>query len=186
MRPLEIIHIIRDRWQDLDDRTRLWSGYALIILLAAAVGWSVLSARVQLLEKKRTARETVLQELLPLKTAYQAVRQSSDQLRGRMATLRPEDSPAKIVEDSGIKGKSIKIIPLKGEERSGFIEDAADIRIEGLTLNEAINLIYRLEKGSRPLLIKKSSLRTRFDDPSRCDLGLVLALLRPATGQVKP
>ena len=110
---------------------------------------------------------------------------SSDQLNGRIASLRPDDSPAKIIEDTGIKGKSVKIVPIKGEERSGFIEDAADIRIEGLTLNEAVNLLYRLEKGSRPLVIKKYNLRVRFDDPSRCDLSLIQALLKPAPGQAK-
>lgn len=182
MRPLEII---RDSWQDLDGRTRLWIGYALIALLAAAVAWSALSAKVQVLEKKRAARETVLKDMLPLKVAYLSSRQTSDQLSSRMASLRPDDSPAKIIEDTGIKGKSVKIVPLKGEERSGFIEDAADIRIEGLTLNEAANLLYRLEKGSRPLVIKKSNLRVRFDDPSRCDMSLVLALLRPAPVQPK-
>jgi general secretion pathway protein M len=182
MRPLEII---RERWQGLDGRTRLWIGYTLIVLLAAAVGWSALSAKVQALEKKRAARETVLKELLPLKAAYLSARQSSDQLKGRIASLRPDDSPAKIIEDTGIKGKSVKIVPLKGEERSGFTEDAADIRIESLTLNEAVNLLYRLEKGSRPLVIKKYNLRVRFDDPSRCDLTLILALLRPAPGQAK-
>lgn len=182
MRPMEII---RDRWQDLDGRTRLWGGYALIVLLAAAVGWSALSSRVQTLEKKRTAREAVLKELLPLKASYLSARQATDQLNGRIASLRPDDSPAKIIEDVGIKGKSVKIVPLKGEERSGFIEDAADIRIDGLTLNEAVNLLYRLENGSRPLVIKKYNLRVRFDDPSRCDLTLILALLRQAPVQAK-
>lgn len=183
MRPLEII---RDIWQGLGDRTRLWCGYALIALLAAAVGWSALSAKVQALEKKRAARETVLKELLPLKMAYLSARQSSDQLRGRIASLRPDDSPAKIIEDTGIKGKSVKIVPLKGEERGGFTEDVADIRIDALTLNEAVNLLYRLEKGGLPLVIKKCNLRVRFDDPSRCDLTLILALLKPAPGQAKP
>lgn len=183
---MRLLEIIRDIWQGLDSRTRLWSGYAVIVLLAAAVGWSMLSAHVAALEKKRTARETVLRELLPLKVAYLSARQSSDQLRGRMATLRPDDSPAKIIEETGIKGKSVKIGALKGEDRSGFTEDAADIRIEALTLNDAINLLYRLEKGGRPLIIKKSNLRVRFDDPSRCDLSLVLALLKPVPGQLKP
>lgn len=178
--------MILDSWQRLDGRTRLRCGYALIVLLVAAVGWSALSARTAVLEKKRTAREKVLKELLPLKVSYLAARRSSDQLSGRLASVRPDDSPAKIIEDIGIKGKSVKIVPLKGEERSGFSEDAADVRIDGLTLNEAINLLYRLEKGSRPLVIKKYNLRTRFDDPSRCDLTLVLALLRPLPGQAKP
>ncbi|HIJ88782.1 MAG TPA: general secretion pathway protein GspM [Desulfuromonadales bacterium] len=183
---MRLLEIFRDRWQNLDSRMRLWSGYAVIILLATAVGWSMLSAKVVALEKKRTARETVLKEMLPLKTAYLSARTSSDQLHGRMASLRPDDSPAKVIEELGIKGKSVKIVPLKGEDRPGVIEDAADIRIEGITLNEAINILYRLEKGSRPLVIKKSNLRIRFDDPSRSDLTLVLALLKPAPVQAKP
>ncbi len=183
---MRLLEILRERWQNLDDRTRLWCGYALIILLAAAVGWSTLNARVQELEKKRTSREAVLKEMMPLKLAYLLARQSSDTLRGRMASLRPEDSPAKIVEETSIKGKSVKIVPLKSEERNGVTEDAADIRIEGLTLNEAINLLYRLEKGSRPVVIRKSNLRVRFDDATRSDLTLVLALLKPAPGHTKP
>lgn len=183
---MRYLEIIGERWQNIDSRTRLRIGYALIVLLAAAVGWSALNTKVQELEKRRSAREAVLKELLPLKVTYLSARQSSDQLRGRMASLRPDDSPAKIIEDTGIKGKSVKIVPLKGEVRSGFAEDAADVRVEGLTLNEAVNLLYRLEKGSRPLIIKKSNLRVRFEDPSRCDLTLVLALLRPVPGQAMP
>jgi general secretion pathway protein M len=182
MRPLELLN---DVWQGLGSKARLWCGYALIALLAAAVGWSALNDRVQALEKKRAAREAVLKDLLPLKALYQSARQSSDQLNGRAASLRPDDSPAKIIEDIGIKGKSVKIVPLKGEERSGFTEDAADIRIDGVTLNEAVNLLYRLEKGSRPLIIKKCNMRVRFDDPGRCDITLIMALLRPASGPVK-
>ena len=177
MRFLEIIQTV---WQDLDGRTRLWCGYALIALLAAAVGWSALNAKVQALEKKRAIRETVLKELLPLKLSYMSARMVSDQLKGRLASILPDDSPARIIEEIGIKGKSLKIVPLKSEERGAFTEDAADIRIESLTLNEAVNLLYRLEKGSRPLVVKKCNLRIRFDDLSRCDLAMVLALLKPA------
>ena len=182
MRPLDII---REQWQDLDSRTRLWLGYLLIVLLAVAVAWSALDSKVQTLEKKRSGREAVLKELLPLKLSYQAARQSADRLSGRMASLRPDDSLAKIIEEIGIKGKSVKIAAVKGEDRAGYIEDAADIKIDGLTINEAANLVYRLEKGGRPLVIKKSNLRVRFDDPTRCDLNLVMALLRPAPAQAK-
>lgn len=182
MKPLDLL---RDTWQGLDSNARLKCGYLLIGLLAAAIGWSALDARVEALEKKRAAREVVLKELMSLKNTYLAARQSSDQLAGRVASLRPDDSPAKIIDEIGIKGKSVKIAPLKGEDRPGFVEDAADVRIDGLTMNEAINLYYRLEKGSRPLVIKKSSLRIRFDDPSRCDVTMLMALLRPAPGQAK-
>lgn len=182
---MRLLETMSDMWRRIDSRTRVWCGYALIALLLAALGWSALAGRVASLEKKRKARETVVKELLPLKVAYRAAKLASDQMAGRMSTLRPDDTPAKIVEEIGIKGKGVKISPLKGEERSGFVEDVADVRLEGVTLNEAINLLYRLEKGSRPLLIKKCNLRIRFDDPSRCDVAMILALIKPAPGQAR-
>lgn len=182
MRFLESIQAL---WSDLDQQTRLRSAYVLIALLVAALGWSILAGKVAGLERKRNARENVLKELLPLKLAYRNAKQSSDMLTGRMAAMRPDDSPARILEEIGIKGKGVKIAPLKGEDRPGMVEDAADVRVEGLSLNEAVNLIYRLEKGSRPLVIKKCNLRVRFDDPARCDLTMILALLKPAPGQAR-
>lgn len=182
---MRLLEMMRDTWSRLDSRSRLRAGYLLIVLLAVAMAWSALAGKTAQLERKRAAREAVLKEMLPLKAAYRTAKQSADMLTGRMAGVRPDDSPAKIIEEIGIRGKGVKIAPLKGEERSGYLEDAADIRIEGLTANEAINLIYRLEKGSRPLLVKKANLRVRFDDPSRFDVILMVALLKPAPGQPK-
>ncbi len=180
---MRLFDVVRELWQGMDSRTRVQSGYVLIVLLVAALAWSALAGRVAVLEKKRTAREAVVKELLPLQLAYRTAKQSSDQLVGRFSSLRPDDTPAKIIEEIGIRGRGVKITPLKGEERNGILEDAADVRIEGLTLNEAVNLVYRLEKGSRPLVMKKCNLRIRFDDPSRCDMAIILTLLRPASGQ---
>jgi general secretion pathway protein M len=174
-----------EAWRDLDRRSRLWWGYALIVLLAVALGWSALAARTAGLERKRAAREAVLKELLPLRVAYRSAKMISDQQAGKMATLRPDDSLARIIEEIGIKGKGVKIAPLKGEERNGVVEDTADVRIEGLTANETVNLVYRLENGGRPVLLKKANLRVRFDDPSRFDLSMTVALLKPAPGQAR-
>jgi general secretion pathway protein M len=174
-----------DRWRGLDSRTRLRAGYGLIALLAISLLLSALADRTADLERRRKIREAVLKEMMSLKVTYRTAKQASDMLAGRMASVRPDDSPAKIIEEIGIKGKGLKIAPAKGEERGGIIEDAADVRIDGLTLNEAVNLVYRLEKGSRPVVVKKANLRIRFDDPSRCDLALTVALLKPAPGVAK-
>lgn len=172
-------------WRSLDNQIRLRAGYALIVLLVILVAWSALAAKVADLERKRAARENILKELLPLKVAYQAATQSASLLTGRMASLHADDSPAKIIEEIGIKGKGLKIASLKGDERNGIVEDVADIRMEGVTANEAVNLIYRLEKGGRPMVLKKANLRVRFDDPSRFDLALIVALLKPAPGTAR-
>jgi general secretion pathway protein M len=174
-----------DAWRTLDSRTRLRAGYLLIALLAIALLWSALAEKTAQLERKRTAREAVLKELLPLKLAYASAKQSADRLNGLLSGVRPDDSPARIIEEIGIRGKGVKVVPVKGEERGGILEDTADVRLEGLTANETINLLHRLEKGGRPLVLKKANLRVRFDDPARFDLILTLALLKRVPGTAK-
>lgn len=173
---------IRNAYEAMDSRTRLRWGYALIALLALAVAFSAIYDRIALLEKKRIRREADLVEMMGLRHQVRDVRSVSQRLANRLAATRPDDTPAKIVEEIGIKGKSTRITPVKGEERAGFMEDAAEVKIEGLTANEAVNLLHRLEKGPRPVIVKKALLRTRFDDPARLDLTLTVALLRQAPG----
>jgi len=176
---------LAEQWRGLDNSSRLRAGYVIIALLAVCLAWSALAAKVAEAERKRLARETVLKELLPLKVAYQSARMMNEQLSGRLAAVRPDDTPARIIEETGIRGKGVKITPLKGEERAGGVEDTADVRIEGLTGNEVVNLIYRLEKGNRPVALKKINLRVRFDDPARFDLALIIALIKPSPGPAR-
>jgi general secretion pathway protein M len=49
-----------------------------------------------------------------------------------------------------------------------------------VTANEAVNLLHRLEKGSKPVVINKALIKSRFDDPSKLDLTLTIALLKSA------
>lgn len=169
---------VRLRTMDKDVRLRL--GIALAAVLLIAIVLSAVNARIALLAKKRASREADIAEMLVLKQRYLEAAASSQRLANRLSATRADDSPAKVFEEIGIKGKNSQIKPLKGEERPGFVEDAAEIRVDALTANEAMNLIYRLEKGAKPVLVKKALIKTRFDDPSRLDLTLTVALLKPA------
>jgi general secretion pathway protein M len=172
---------LRDAYQELDSRTRLQIGIGIAALLVIALVLSSANSTVAQLTKKRQAREAGLVELMQLKGRYQAALATSQRFANRLAATKSDDSPAKIVEEIGIKGKSLRVTPLKGEQRGAYLEDAAEIRIEGLTANEAVNLLFRLEKGTRPVIIKKASIKTRFDDPSRLDLTITAALLKTTT-----
>jgi general secretion pathway protein M len=118
--------------------------------------------------------------MMRLKVRYQSASVGAQRLSNRLMATRPDDSPAKVIEEIGIKGRGSQIKPVKGDEIPGYVEDAADVKIEALSANEAVNLIYRLEKGTRPVTVKKALIRQRFDDPSRLDLSLTIALIKPA------
>lgn len=166
--------------QGLDSRTRLRLGVALAAVLVVVIALSAVNARISALEKKRIARESDLTEMLKLKARYQEANAGSQRLTNRLAATRPDDSPAKIIEEIGIKGRTSQIKPVKGEDLPGYVEDAAEVKIEGLSANEAVNLLYRLEKGARPVTVKKALIKQRFDDPAKLDLSLTIALIKPA------
>ena len=170
--------LLIERLKSLDSQTRIRLGIAISLLLLIIVLLSFANQKIASLVKKRASRETDLVQMMTLKQRYLSARAQSQRFSNRLSATRADDSPAKIIEEIGIKGKSSQINPVKGEDRGEYVEDAAEVKLEGLTANDAVNLIYRLEKGTRPVLIKKANIRTRFDDPSRLDLTLTLALLK--------
>lgn len=172
----EIVNML----QGLDSRARQRIGIAFAIVLAVVVALSAMNSRISALERRRAAREADIAEMMRLKLRHQEASVVAQRLANRLAATRADDSPAKIIEEIGIKGRSSQIKPVKGDDFPGYVEDAADLRIEGISANEAVNLIYRLEKGSRPVTVKKALIKQRFDDPSRLDLALTIALIKPA------
>jgi general secretion pathway protein M len=177
---MRYLDLLREQYGNMDRRARIRWGIGISLVLLFLILFTTANERIAALEKKRKAREADLVEMMALKHRYLSAKMTSQQFAGRLASTQADDSPAKIIEEIGIKGKLSRITPLKGEERGPFVEDAAEVKIEGLSANEAVNLLYRLEKGARPVIVKKSNLKTRFDDPSRLDLTLTIAILKAA------
>lgn len=173
--------LVREAYHRLGSRDRLRIGIGIALLLFLTIILTAANSRIALLHKKLAAREADVAEMLALKQRYLEASAVAQKLSNRLAATRADDSPAKIMDEIGIKGKGSQIKPIKGEERNGYVEDAAEVRLDGLTANEAVNLIFRLEKGAKPVVIKKALLKTRFDDPSRLDLTLTVALLKAAS-----
>lgn len=170
---------LRELYDNMEQPLRMKLAGGVIAVLVLALLYSALNDRIAKLSKRRVAREAAVAEMLLLSHRYQSASSDAERLSNRMAAVRPDDSLAKLVEETGIKGKNLQIKPTKGEERPGGVEDAAEVRIEGLSANEVVNLLHKLEKGFKPVVIKKANLKSRYDDPSRIDVTLSMALLKP-------
>jgi general secretion pathway protein M len=169
---------LKHRLGRLSERQRLQLMGGVALLLALAVLYSLAHDRVERLAKRRVAREITLTEMMSLRQSYRDAQAGSQRLTNRMAAVKADDTPAKIIEEIGIKGKNLQVRSLPPMEGA----DVAEVRIDAVTVNEAVNLLYRLEQGARPVVIRKSLLKTRFDDPSRLDLTLTIALLKQPVG----
>jgi len=177
---MRILTAAMERYEELGPTARVRFGVGIAVLLCLAIGYSYGTDQLKRLQMKRANREQAVAEMMILKQRYQEASSGAQRINNRLAATRADDSPAKLLEEIGVKGKGLQIKPVKGDDRQGVVEDAAEIKIDGVTANEAVNLLHRLEKGSRPVTLKKALVRSRFEDPAKLDLNLTIALLKPA------
>lgn len=172
------LDVLRDTVREMDPRIRLRWGIGIVLLLLLAVASTTASGAISTLSRKRVVREADLTELMLLKQRYLTLKKESERLSNRLATVKADDSPGRMVEEAGFRGKPVQIRPLKGDDRGGVQEDLAEVKIDGLSANELVNLLHRLEKGTKPTILKKLSVKSRFDDPAKLDVTLTVALVR--------
>lgn len=178
---MNLLTNLRDQYVTLDEGTRKLIMIASAVTLLVLIAFSAMTRHVAHLNVVQASREQMLKELLLLQQRYQEASAGAQRLTNRMASVTPNDSPATIVEQTGIVPKgSLQSKPLPRKERGALIEDGAELTLSGLSLNETVNLLYRLEQGSKPVTISKASLRSRFGDPTKLDLILQIELLRAA------
>lgn len=174
------LHQLKDSVQSLPEELRRNLLILVAVMLTVALAYGSVSQHVAALERKKNGREQVLTELMQLRQRYLTSSADSARLANRMAAVTPTDTPASILEQTGLipkGGLEMKPLPIKGE--GDIREDGAVLTISGIQLNETVNLLYQVEQGGKPLIIRKGVLRGRFNDPSRLDITLTTTLLRP-------
>ena len=73
--------------------------------------------------------------------------------------------------------KSVKTTGTK-ETRDGF-EEGADIFIEKVSMNEMVNIFYRIDHAPMVLTVRKATVKKSFETPDRLNISLALSLFRP-------
>jgi len=83
------------------------------------------------------------------------------------------------LQEAGIPQAALNI--KSGGARDGelFREEAFDVRIENLTYLEAVKTLQRLSAGTLPVVLRSTSLKSRYDDARYLDVTLRVGYLTP-------
>ena len=119
-REMNYLNLLVEYYREKESRDRLRWGIGIAAALILALCYSALDSRIALLTRKRAARESDVTEMLVLKQRYLEANSVSQKLANRLTAIRADDTPARIIEEIGIKGKGSQIKPLKGEERGSI------------------------------------------------------------------
>ena len=100
--------------------------------------------------------------------------------------LAPVASASEAVQEAaseaGIKKNLSALKPFAEPASKGFRKSGVEVKIEGITLNELLNLIYRMENHANLLLVKDFALKTRFGSAGLNDVTLQVVLVTKENG----
>lgn len=162
----------------LKDKRFIYGSSGLIgFIIIVALGINLLSAErreLKLLKEQRKEMLTLKEEFILLKQRVDAV-ESKKKLSSVQGIVQAVDE---VFLPLGLKDK-VKTVKLTGERetKEGF-EEEADIYIEKVSMNEMVNIFYKIRNAPMALTIKKAGIKKSFENPELLNLTLTLSFLK--------
>lgn len=135
-----------------------------------------------LVKRTAQAKKAEAARFAGLETRYASQKSLTDK---KLRKAYSQDMPiVSIIEEiskrTGVSERMKSVKPLEERETSGYIEREASVRFEGLSLNELVNLLYKIEEHGSLLLVKDFSMKSRFSDPQSIDASMTITHITKA------
>lgn len=152
------------------------AGLAAVIILII-LSFNLLSSQrkeLNLLKEQRKDMLMLKDEFLSLKQKMDAV-ESRKNLSNVQGIVQAVDE---VFSSLGLKDK-VKVVKSTGkrETKDGY-EEEADVSIEKVSMNEMVNIFYKIENAPMVLSVKKAAIKKSFENPELLNITLVLSFLK--------
>lgn len=130
-------------------------------------------------KSERSRLKARQKELSVLSSEYKALKERLDTFEHKK-NLRKTVSTTQALEDTLVslnlkaKLKSVKITGSR--EIKGTQEEVAEVILEKVTMNELVNLFYRIENGPARISVKKINIKKAFENPELLNVSMTAAL----------
>jgi len=119
-------------------------------------------------------------EMSVLSEEYKLLKENVDfaEQRSTLAQIRGVASAADMLLSSiGMKGKikSVKVISAR-ELRGSMTEESAEVQMEKVTMNELVNIYYKVHEAPMVLSVKRAAIKKSFENPELLDMTMTIAL----------
>jgi len=164
---------------DLLKNRRIISFSAVLIsfLILAALGVKMLLSQTRELHQLQEQRKEIAvlrDEFLLLQQKIQTV-ENRKNLTNVQGVLQAVDE---VFSSVGMKEK-VKTVKSTGKrETKDGIEEEADVSVEKVTMNEMVNILYRIDNAPMILTVKKVTVKQSFENPELLNITLMLSFLK--------
>jgi len=162
----------------LKDR-RIMTGIIGLVIFAVFV---IVSLNVIASQKREieVLREQA-REMLVLKNEFLGLREKILQVENRKSLTNVQGIVQAVDEIFGPLGLKDRVKSVKSggsREVADGIEEGADIHLEKVSMNEMVNIFYRIENVPMIITVKKAVIKKSFENPELLNISLDLSLIR--------
>lgn len=156
---------------------------AAVLALALGTGFFFLMTNsiINKAEKIASTNNKELVRFNSLKEEYLIVSASQEPLIKKLLASQTEKSVGEIIEEIGdaigIKDRISSFKPTEDKVEKGYMQKGVEVKIDGISFNELLNLLYKIENHRNLLLIKDFSMKAHFDDPGVSDVIIQVVLV---------
>jgi general secretion pathway protein M len=134
------------------------------------------------LKKERDTLRSQQKEMLALSNEYAGLKTAVDSVEGKKSHAKVEgivQAVDEVFKSMGL-GQKVKSVKSTGSREKKFaFEEEADVSVEKVTMNEMVNILYRIENAPMILTVRKTSMKTSFDNPSLLNVTMTVGLIKP-------
>lgn len=160
-----------------DRRLLIAGGIAVSVILCILLINVSLSSKNDLVNLKAQQKE-----LLSIKDEFLSLKNRIDTVENKKSLTKIEgivQAADEVFMPLGLKRKVKSVKPTGTKDLKETIEEEAEIQVEKVDMNEMVNIFHKIENLPMILSIKKTTIKTSFENPTLLDITMTIALVKP-------
>ena len=162
----------------LKDKRLIYISSGLILFVVIAVyGINLLSSERRELKLLNDQRK----EMLILKDEYVSLKKRVDSAESRKDLSSAQgivQAVDEVFQSTGLKDKVKTVKSTNRRDMKEGTEEEAELLIEKVSMNEMVNIFYKIENAPMILTIKKAAIKKSFENPELLNVSLTLSFLK--------
>lgn len=162
----------------LKDKRLIYISSGLILFVVIAVsGMNLLSSEQRELKLLNDQRK----EMLILKDEYVSLKKRIDSAESRKDLSSAQgivQAADEVFQSIGLKDKVKTVKSTNRRDVKEGTEEEAELLIEKVSMNEMVNIFYKIENAPMILTIKKAAIKKSFENPELLNISLTLSFLK--------
>ncbi|KJR40344.1 secreted protein [Candidatus Magnetoovum chiemensis] len=154
-----------------------------VIILAGILIYLCFYVSASYFEKKKLLKnkEGEYNEFLALTKEFKILTRQNNKHKKR---LNPQEAKGvleaseELLKTLGLKEKLSEVKPIEAENYKNYKNEKVFIKVEALSINEIVNLLYLIENGKSGFLIKEFKMKKTFSSPDMFDVTMDLSYIK--------